>query len=69
MHHHQRGQQVGPLLPLIPAPCSRHLITAGTSTAHALQDTGSKAVLTVPVHAGTEGQVGAQHYGRDQVLE
>lgn len=30
---------------------------------------GSRAVLTVPVHAGTEGQVGAQHHGRDQVLE
>lgn len=26
-------------------------------------------MLTVPVRAGTEGQVGAQHHGRDQVLE
>jgi len=26
-------------------------------------------MLTVPLRAGTEGQVGAQHHGRDQVLE
>lgn len=26
-------------------------------------------MLTVPVHAGTEGEVGAQDHGRDQVLE
>lgn len=32
-------------------------------------DPGSRAVLTIPVCAGTRGQVGAQHHGRDQVLK
>lgn len=26
-------------------------------------------MLTVPIYAGTKRQVGAQHHGRDQVLE
>lgn len=36
---------------------------------HGPRDTGSRAVLTIPVCAGTGGQVGAQHHGRDQVLK
>lgn len=37
--------------------------------AQAPRDTGSRAVLTIPVCAGTGGHVGAQHHGRDQVLK
>lgn len=61
-----------PLLPLIPTQCTGHLVTChspGMGMVQAPWDAGSRAVLTIPVRAGTEGQVGAQHHGRDQVLE
>lgn len=72
MHHHQRGEQAGP--PATPQPyptyqAPHHCHSPGTSMAQAPRDTGSRAVLTIPGCAGTGGQVGAQHHGRDQVLK
>lgn len=72
MHHHQRGQQAGPLAtphsyPMCQAP--RHCCSPGTGMARTPRDAGSRAVLTVLVCAGTKGEVGAQHHGRDQVLK
>lgn len=60
------------LPPLIPTPPTRHphhCHSPGTSMVQAPKDTGSRAVLTIPVCAGTGVQVGAQHHGRDQVLK
>lgn len=61
-----------PLLPLIPAPPTGHLIIAIPLAPAQPRPQGtqaSRAVLTIPVCAGTRGQVGAQHHGRDQVLK
>lgn len=69
MQHHQKGQQAGPLATPHPYSTYHRCRSPGTSTAQALRDTGSRAVLTIPVCAGTRGRVGAQHHGRDQVLK
>lgn len=62
-----RGASSASCYPMHRAP--RHCCSPGAGMAWTLRDAGSRIVLTVPVRAGTEGQVGAQHHGRDQVLK
>lgn len=71
-HTITRGQQAGSHATPHPYPvcwAPAHPCSPGTSKAQAPWNAGSMAVLTISVCAGTKGQVGAQHHGRDQVLE
>lgn len=58
------ASQQDPLLSLTPTQMHWH-----DQGPHRIQGRSSMAALTIPVFTDAEGQVGAQHQGRDQVLE